>query len=534
MKVWDVVIIGGGHNGLACAAYLAKAGADVLVLEQEAKSGGASVTDETWPGYHISSAAYVASLMPQKVVDELELKKFGYEVRVLDPDYWVPYPDGSSLTLWNDPARTAESIKKLSSADADRFIEFDLYFQRVATLMRDLLFLIPPNLTLSELPSAIRVAAKLRHWTRKDIAEVVRLFTVSGSDFLDEWFEDERVKGALGTQTILGAWCGPMSPGSAYVLLHHWIGQINGIEGAWGWVRGGMGAVSAAIGASAQARGATLRTASPVRRVVIEGERARGVELMNGEVISAKQVISSAHPITTYLDLIGEDNLDAEVIRNIKRYKTRSGTVKVNMGMGELPRPSAWKGDVPGDPHSGIFAISPSLEYLERAWDDAKYGRASKNPYLEAVFPTAYEPDLAPDGKHVGLFYTQFGPYELADGSWEEERPAYGQRIVQIMEDYCPGFADSVEHIEVLAPADIEKKFGLIGGNIMQGEMTVNQMFSFRPIPDYGDYRSPVAGFYLCGSGTHPGGGVSGIPARNCSQVVLQDRRRGRMRFWQK
>jgi len=534
MKVWDVVIIGGGHNGLACAAYLAKAGADVLVLEQEARSGGASVTDETWPGYKVSSAAYVASLMPQQIVDDLELKKFGYEVRVLDPDYWVPYPDGSSLTLWNDPARTAESIKKLSSADADRFIEFDLYFQRVANLMRDLLFLIPPNLTFGEIPNAIRMAAKLRHWSRKDIAEVVRLFTVSGADFLDEWFEDERVKGALGTQTILGAWCGPMSPGSAYVLLHHWIGQIDGIEGAWGWVRGGMGAVSAAIGASAQARGATLRTGSGVRRVVIEGERARGVELMDGEVISAKQVISSAHPITTYLDLIGEENLDAEVIQNVKRYKTRSGTVKVNMGMGDLPRPSAWNGDVPGDPHSGIFAISPSLEYLEKAWDDAKYGRASENPYLEAVFPTAYEPGLAPDGKHVGLFYTQFGPYELAEGSWEQERPAYGQKIVQIMDDYCPGFANSVEHIEVLAPADIEKKFGLIGGNIMQGEMSVNQMFSFRPIPDYGDYRSPVAGFYLCGSGTHPGGGVSGIPARNCSQVVLQDRRRGRMRFWQK
>ncbi|MAI24468.1 MAG: amine oxidase [Spirochaeta sp.] len=533
-KTWDAIIIGGGHNGLACAAYLAKAGADVLVLEQEAKEGGASVTSETWPGYQVSSAAYVASLMPQQVVDELDLVKHGYKVRVLDPDYWVPYPDGSSLTLWNDPVRTAESIRKLCPGDAERFIEFDRYFQRVANLMRDLLFLIPPNLSLGEIPGALRVAAKLRHWSKKDIAEVVRLFTVSGADFLDEWFEDERVKGALGTQTILGAWCGPMSPGSAYVLLHHWIGQVDGMEGAWGWVSGGMGAVSDAISASAQARGATLRLGAPVRRVVIEGERARGVELEDGEIILAHRVISSAHPITTYLDLIGEENLDEEVIQNVKRYKTRSGTVKVNIGMRELPRPTAWKGDIPGDPHSGIFAISPSLEYLERAWDDAKYGRASREPYLEGVFPTAFEPELAPDGRHIGLFYTQFGPYELSEGSWDQERGAYGDRIVQIMEDYCPGFKDSVEHIEVMAPVDLEERFGLIGGNIMQGEMTVNQMFSFRPIPDYGDYRSPVEGFYLCGSGTHPGGGVSGIPARNCSQVVLKDKRRARFRFWKK
>ena len=533
MKIWDSIIVGGGHNGLACAAYLARAGMDVLVLEKAAKEGGASVTEEPWAGYQVSSAAYVVSLMPERIVEELELKKYGYDVKTLDPDYWVPYPDGSHLSLWNDAERTAESIRKLSKADADAFLKFDEYFSRVANLMRDLLFVIPPNLSFSEIPSAIRVAAKLRHWTRKDIAEVVRLFSISGADFLDEWFEDDRVKGALGTQTILGAWCGPMSPGSAYVLLHHWIGQVNGVAGAWGWARGGMGAVSRAIGDSARARGAEIRVGAPVRRVLIQGGRTTGVELSDGEIIHARQVISSAHPSTTYLDLIGSENLDSEVVHKIKRYKTRSGTVKVNMGLSELPKPTAWDGDTPGDPHTGIFAISPSLEYLERAWDDAKYGRASAEPYLEGVFPTAFQPNLAPSGKHIALFYTQFGPFELSNGSWETERKAYGDRIVKIMEDYCPGFSQSVEHVEVLAPPDLESRFGLIGGNIMQGEMSVDQMFSFRPIPDYGDYRSPIHGVYLCGSGTHPGGGVSGIPARNCAQVVLKDRRRSKLRFWQ-
>ncbi|MFP6639508.1 MAG: NAD(P)/FAD-dependent oxidoreductase, partial [Myxococcota bacterium] len=435
---------------------------------------------------------------------------------------------------WNDPQRTAESIRDFSKADADSYLKFDAYFGHVADLIRDLLFVVPPNLSFSEIPQFIRIAANLRHWTRKDVAEIVRLFTISGSDFLDEWFEDDRVKGALGTQTILGAWCGPMSPGSAYVLLHHWIGQVNGVSGAWGWARGGMGSVSRAIADSARAHGAEIRAGAPVRRVLIEGGRAAGVELSDGEVIRSRQVISSAHPITTYLDLIGEENLDDEVVRNIKRYRTRSGTVKVNIAMNELPRPTAWQGDVPGDPHTGIFAISPSLEYLERAWDDAKYGRASEHPYLEGVFPTAYEPELAPEGKHLALFYTQFGPFELAEGSWETEREAYGQRIVGMMDEYCPGFAASVEHLEVLAPPDLEERYGLLGGNIMQGEMTVDQMFSFRPIRDYGDYRSPVPDFYLCGSGTHPGGGVSGVPARNCSRVVLRDRRRNRMRFWKR
>jgi phytoene dehydrogenase-like protein len=526
----DVIIIGGGHNGLACATYLARAGMDVLVLERHAAVGGAAITDETWPGYQVSSAAYVVSLMPPKIVNDLQLERFGYRVSILDPDYWSPFPDGSSLALWGDARKTAEEIAKLNPRDGERYIEFDAYFGRVGKLLQDLQFTIPPNLRLGDLPQAIRIAAKIRHWTRRDVSELVRLFTISGADFLDEWFEDERVKGALGTQTILGAWCGPMSPGSAYVLMHHWIGEVDGRPGAWGWVHGGMGAVSHCIAQAAEAAGAEIQRGANVRQVVVAGGRAQGVELEDGSVLNARQVVSNAHPHTTYLELVGEEHLSEQVVQDVHRFKTRSGSVKVNLALGELPRPSAWEGAVPGAPHSGILAISPSLEYLERAWDDAKYGRSSEHPYIEAVFPTVHEQGLAPEGRHMALCFTQFGPYTLREGSWETEREAYGRKVLRTLDRYCPGFEASVEHMEVLAPPDIEARYGLVGGNIMQGEMPVNQMFSFRPIPDYGDYRTPIEGLYLCGGGTHPGGGVTGVPGHNCSLAVRRDRKRGRRR----
>ncbi len=526
MQTHDAIIIGGGHNGLACAAYLARAGMDVLVLERKGVLGGASVTDERWPGYQISSAAYVVSLMPPEVVKELELQRFGYQVTILDPDYWAPFPDGTSLTLWGDLHKATEEIAKFSKKDAAAYVEFDKYFSRLGQMLKDLMFEIPPNFTLRDAPRLLALAAKLRHWSARDISEIVRLFTISGKEFLDEWFEDERVKGALGTQTILGAWCGPMSPGSAYVLLHHWVGEVDGRPGAWGWVHGGMGAVSKCLADSARAAGATIRDSAPVRRVVVKDGRATGVELEDGSVLHAKQVISNAHPTTTYLDLIGEEHLSDEVVRDIRRFRTKSGAVKVNLALSELPRPSSWQGAIPGAPHTGIFAISPSLEYLERAWDDAKYGRSSEHPYIEAVFPTVFEPGLAPAGKHIMLCYTQFGPFELREGSWETEREAYGNSVIRTIAEYCPGFENTVEHMEVLAPPDMEERYGLLGGNIMQGEMTVDQMFSFRPIPGYGDYRTPISGLYLCGGGTHPGGGVSGAPARNCAKVVKKERRR--------
>jgi phytoene dehydrogenase-like protein len=525
----DVVIIGGGHNGLACAAYLAKAGLDVLVLERRDVLGGASATEEPWPGYRVSSAAYVVSLMPPRIVEELELARFGYEVSIITPDYFVPFPDGTSLTLWGDLRRDRENIARLSTHDAQAYVEFDRYFDRVARLLRDLLFVVPPNVRLRELPRWLQVAGRMRGWSGRDVHEVVRLLTMSAADFLDEWFEDERVKGALATQAVVGAWGGPMSPGSAYVLMHHWIGEVDGHAGAWGWVIGGMGGVGAAMARAAEAAGAEIRTGAEVARVAINGRgRAVGVELADGSLVRARRVVSNAHPITTYLDLIGAERLPEDVVRDVRRFRTRSGSVKVNVALSELPEFPAW--DQEGDLHLGLVAVSHSIEYLERAWDDAKYGKASQHPYVEVVFPTAHEPTgLAPEGKHLMLAFTQYAPYELRRGSWDKERERYGKRVIAALGEFAPNLEGAVEEMEVLTPKDLEERFGLLGGNIMQGEPTPDQMFSFRPIPFYGDYRTPVAGMYLCGAGTHPAGGVMGVPGRNAATVILRDHRRGKV-----
>jgi phytoene dehydrogenase-like protein len=524
----DVVIIGGGHNGLACAAYLAKAGLDVLVLEKRDVLGGAAATEEPWPGYRVSSASYVVSLMPPQIVRELDLKRFGYSVSIVSPDYFVPFPDGSALTLWGDVTRDSEAIARFSEADAERYVEFDRYFDHVARLLKDLLFVVPPNLNVRELPKWATTAGRFRKWSGRDVHEAVRLFTMSAADFLDEWFEDDRVKGAMATQAIIGGWCGPMTPGSAYVLMHHWIGEVDGHAGAWGWVRGGMGGVAQAMARAAESAGVEIRTDAEVDRVAINASgRAVGVALLDGSLVRAQRVVSSAHPVTTYRSLVGEERLPGDVRRDIARYRSRSGSVKLNVALSDLPEFPSW--DQEGELHKGLVAVSPSIEYLERAWDDAKYGRMSEHPYIECVFPTAHEPEgLAPKGKHLMLGFAQYGPYALREGSWDDGgRDEFAKRALGAIGEYAPKLQDSIEELEVLAPRDIEERFGLLGGNIMQGELTPDQMFSFRPIPNFGDYRMPIVGMYLCGSGTHPGGGVMGVPGRNAASVILRDHKRG-------
>ncbi|MFO7592234.1 MAG: NAD(P)/FAD-dependent oxidoreductase [Acidimicrobiia bacterium] len=525
----DVVIVGGGHNGLACAAYLARSGLDVLVLERRDVLGGAAVTEEMWDGYQISSASYVVSLLPDRIVAELDLKRFGYDVSIITPDYFVPFPDGSSLTLWGDVRRDVEGIARLNEADAEAYVQFDRYFERVAGLMKDLLFVVPPNLRLAEVLGWLRTGARFRGWTGRDVHEIVRLFTMSAADLLDEWFEDDRVKGALATQAIIGAWCGPMTPGSAYVLMHHWIGEIDGHFGAWGWVKGGMGGLSAAIARAAEAAGAEIRIGAPVEKVSVSAQgRAVGVELSDGTLVPARQVVSSAHPVTTYLDLVGRAHLPPDVVRDVERFRTRSGSVKVNFGLSRLPTFPAWDQD--GEMHRGLMAVSPSMSYLERAFDDAKHGQPSAHPYAEVMFPTAHEDRIAPEGKHIMMAFTQYLPFETPNT--QATRDAWAAKIVEAVGAYAPDLADAVEHVEVLTPSDLEERFGLLGGNIMQGEMTPDQMFSFRPIPSYGDYRTPIRGLYLCGGGTHPGGGVMAVPGRNASRVIARDARLGRATDW--
>jgi phytoene dehydrogenase-like protein len=524
----DVIIVGGGHNGLACAAYLAKAGLDVVVVEKRDMVGGAATTEEPWPGYRVSSASYVVSLMPPRIVRELDLKRHGYEVSIVTPDYFVPFPDGTSLTLWGDVSRDSAAIAGFSERDASAYVEFDRYFDHAARLLKDLMFVVPPNINVRDLPKWAATAGKFRKWSGRDVHEIVRLFTMSAADFLDEWFEDDRVKGALATQAIIGAWAGPMTPGSAYVLMHHWIGEIDGHAGAWGWVKGGMGGVSQSMARSAESAGAEIRTDAEVDRIAINASgRAVGVALLDGTLIRSQRVVSSAHPVTTYLSLIGTERLPGDVVRDVERFRTRSGSVKLNVALSELPEFPSWEQET--SLHRGLVANSPSVEYLERAWDDAKYGRMSEHPYVEVVFPTAHEPEgLAPDGKHLMLGFAQYGPYELAEGSWDDGgRDEFARRVFDGLGEYAPKLKDSIEQVEVLTPKDIEDRFGLVGGNIMQGELAPDQLFGFRPITGYGDYRTPVGGMYLCGSGTHPGGGVMGVPGRNAASVVLRDHKRG-------
>jgi phytoene dehydrogenase-like protein len=520
----DVIVVGGGHNGLACAAYLAKAGRDVLVLERRDVLGGAAVTEPMWDGYRISSAAYVVSLLPERIVTELDLKAFGYRVSIVSPDYFVPFPDGTSLTFWGDLRRDVENIARLNKHDAKAYVAFDRFFEHVGGLLRRLLFVVPPNMRMTDALSWARTSARLRGWTGRDLHELVRLFTMSAADLLDEWFEDPRVKGALATQAVVGAWGGPMTPGSAYVLMHHWIGQVDGHFGAWGWVEGGMGGVSEAIAGAARAAGAEIRTAARVARIVVgTAGRAIGIELEDGSVISAAQVVSSAHPKTTYLDLVGREHLPSDVIHDVERIRTRSGSVKVNVALSGLPAFPAW--DQEGTVHAGLTAISPSMEYLERAFDDAKYGKPSQHPYAELVFPTALQPEgLAPPGKQMMLAFTQYLPFDAPNTA--RTRDAWAKKVIAAVAEYAPSLTSLVEHVEVLTPKDLQDRFGLLGGNIMQGEITPDQLFSFRPIPFYGDYRTPIRNLYLCGAGTHPGGGVMGVPGRNASTVMLKDARR--------
>ena len=522
----DVVVIGGGHNGLACATYLAKAGMDVLVLERRDVLGGAAATETMWDGYRVSSAAYVVSLLPDRIVAELDLKRYGYEVSIITPDYFVPFPDGTSLTLWGDLDRDVENIAALSPHDAEAYVAFDRYFERTAALMKELLFVIPPNMKLSEILRWVQTGRRFRGWTGRDVHELVRLFTMSAADFLDEWFEDDRVKGALATQAIVGAWGGPMTPGSAYVLMHHWIGEIDGHFGAWGWVKDGMGGVSAAIAEAARHAGVEIRTGEHVASVAVNDQgRAVGVELADGSLIRAKRVVSNAHPRTTYLDLIGRDRLPADVVRDVERFRTRSGSVKVNVALSALPPFPSW--DQAGDVHRGLMAVSPSMVYLEKAFDDAKYGKPSAHPYAEVMFPTAHQDGLAPKGKHLMMAFTQYMPYDVPNT--QRTRDAWAKKIVDAVGAYAPGLADLVEHLEVLTPKDLEERFGLVGGNIMQGELTPDQLFSFRPVPFYGDYTTPIRDLYLCGGGTHPGGGVMAVPGRNAAMAVVRAARRTRV-----
>lgn len=526
MPKYDVAIVGGGHNGLVAAAYLARAGRRVVVLERRELVGGCAVTEEIWPGYRVSTGAYLTSLMQERIVRELELERHGYVVDAKDPAFFSAFPDGRHFFMWQDRARTLEEIAKYSRRDAEAYPAYEDQLERISRVVEELLLVTPPQFppgSALDFLDYLKLAARLRGLNAREVVALVKIFTQSASEYLDEWFESEQVKVTLATDGVIGANGGPRSPGTAYILLHHCMGGVGGHRGLWGFVRGGMGAVSEAIAAAARAAGATIRTGAAVAKVLVRGGRATGVVLESGEEIEAAAVASNLDPKVTFLRLCDERDLDSTFLDAIRRFRIEGTSCKINLALNGLPEFTAYPG-APGPHHRATMHICPSVDYVERAWDDAKYGRPSERPLLELTIPTMYDASLAPPGKHIMGIFLQYAPYTLREGTWDEWREPFGDRVMALIEEYAPNIRSIVEQRQVLTPLDLERRFGITGGNIFHGEMSLDQMFVMRPVAGWARYRTPIAGLYLCGSGAHPGGGVMGAPGYNCAREMLRRR----------
>jgi len=531
--VYDAVVVGGGHNGLVTAGYLARAGWKVLVLERRELVGGACVTEEVFPGYRVSTAAYLVSLLQERVVRDLELRRFGYEVLPKDPAYFAPYLDGRHLTMYADQARTCQELAKFSRRDAERYPAYERFVERVARFVEPMLLEAPPNLPPrrpGDWAALGSLGWRLMRKRPAELGELAHMFTASAREVLEDWFESDELKLALATDGVIGTNGGPSSPGTAYVLLHHVMGGVGGVRGLWGFVRGGMGALSEALKRSAQAAGAEIRTAAEVARVEIRNGRAVGAVLADGTEYAARVVVSNADPKRTFLGLVGREHLAPEFLAQIEAYRCEGSSFKINLALGELPSYTALPGTALGPQHRGTTHICVSLDSLERAWDEAKYGSASSEPLLEITIPTACDPSLAPAGKHILSIFAQYAPYRLADGAWDDQtRAAFVDRAVDLLARYAPNIRGAIEHVHALSPLDLERDYGLTGGNIFHGELRLDQLFAMRPVAGWARYATPVPGLFLCGSGTHPGGGVTGAPGHNAAKQILGHRgsRRG-------
>ena len=524
MAKYDVIIIGAGHNGLVAAAYLARAGRSVLVLERRELVGGCAVTEEIWPGYHVSTAAYLSSLLQERIVRELELARYGYQVDAKDPAFFSAFPDGRHFFMWQDRTKTLAEIAKYSHHDAQVYPAYEDQIERLAQVVDSLLLATPPPFPprgIFDLLDYWKISGPLRGLPARDMVALVKIFTQSAAEFLDEWFESEQVKVTLATDGVIGANGGPRSPGTAYILLHHCMGGVAGHRGLWGFVRGGMGAVSEAIAASGRAKGVVIRTGAPVSKVLVRAGRAYTVVLESGEEIQAASFASNLDPKVTFLRLLEETDLPSEFVTAIRRFRSEGTSAKINLALSGLPEFKAYPG-APGPHHRATMHICPDIEYVERAWDDAKYGRPSERPLLELTIPTMYDPSLAPAGHHIMGIFLQYAPYTLREGTWDNWRDPFGDRVIRLIEEYVPNFRSLIEHRQVLTPLDLEQRFGITGGNIFHGEMSLDQMFVMRPAAGWARYRTPIQNLYLCGSGAHPGGGVMGAPGYNCAREMLK------------
>jgi phytoene dehydrogenase-like protein len=522
-NAYDVIVVGGGHNGLVCAAYLAKAGKKVLVLERRHVLGGAAVSEELYRGFKFSVFSYVVSLFRPHIIRELDLARHGFQLIPLEASF-LPLPDGDSLCRWSDPNLTRREISRFSQKDAEIYPEFGLVMKKMAYFAKQIIDRPAPN-PLSRSPGELwrmlGLAKRLKALGSDVMHLNMKLMTMSAVDFLDLWFESGVLKAPMSVSGIIGTFLGVRSPGTAYVLLHHYMGEIDGAFRSWGFSKGGTGGVSLAVASAAKSFGCEIRTGAPVQQFIVKGGRVRGVVLEGGLEIRASHVFSSLDPNRTFLGLVGEDHLEPQFATDIRRYKLRGSSGKVNLALDRFPEFSSRPGD---GPHlRGDIAIAPSIDYLERAYDQAKYGDFSERPYLNVVIPSLVDPSVAPPGKHVMSIFVQYAPYDIKEGApfWPARREAFGDAVVDTLAEYCPRLKESILYRQVLTPWDIEEQTGLTEGNIFQGELSMEQLLFLRPAPGYARYRTPIGNLWMCGSGAHPGGGIMGSPGELAAKTFL-------------
>ena len=522
---YDAIVVGGGHNGLVAAGYLARAGRKTLVLERRPLVGGAAVTEEIFPGFKFSVFSYVVSLLRPEIIRDLDLPKHGLQILPLESTI-TPLENGDYLGSWADPDENRRELCRHSTRDADAMVLFGRLMHHMAMAVKPILGMVPPDpasLAPSDLRGLLKLGGHFRSLGAERFHALHKLMTMSSADYLDEWFEFGPLKATKSASGIIGTFLGPRSPGSAYVLLHHYMGELDGAFRAWGFQKGGTGAISGAIAGAACAFGAEIRTDAAVERVLVRNGKATGVALASGEEIQAGVVISGLDPRLTFTRLVEPGSLPPELVEGIRRYKFRGSSGKVNLALSGLPDFTC----LPGlGPHlRGAVSISPSIEYLERAYDDAKYGEFSRNPYMDIVIPSMIDPGMAPPGKHVMSIFVQYAPYQLNGGWTDAKREAFGDAVVDTLARYAPNIKSLILHRQVLTPADIERITGLSEGNIFQGELALQQLFFLRPVPAWAKYRTPIRGYWQCGARTHPGGGIMGASGRLAALEILRDSR---------